>query len=444
MVLVEKQMRNNILRLAWPVILEMSWVMGVTVLVTAMIGRLGAVPLAAVGLAAMVQFSTAMIFAAAGTGAAAIIARSAGAEDWTDVRLVAGQALLLGLAAGVILAVSGYYAAPVVFSLVGAEAEVSHLASDLIKIAFVFTPLYLIMAVGNAILRGLGKTKRAFYITSVSNTAALVVSYILIYGQGVPALGAYGAPWGIGTSQAIGGILAGTALMTDKRIGLRWRDVSTLDTGIMKRILAISVPAGFEQLSMQGGRMAYTFMLANVGAVQFAAHQIAVQVESLSFMPGFGFSVAVMTLVGQNMGRKLPEQAAQYAWATHRLAFGSMTFMGVIFFVFAKPLTALFINDAGVIAWGSLCVMIAALEQPTIAITYVLGGALRGAGDTRWPMYITTIGVWLVRVPLIYLFIVIWHYDITAAWLITAGDFFVRSIILWWRFSANKWKTITL
>ncbi len=114
--------------------------------------------------------------------------------------------------------------------------------------------------------------------------------------------------------------------------------------------------------------------------------------------------------------------------------------MGVVFFLFATQLAGVFIDDPEVVHWGTLCVMIAALEQPTLALNYVFGGALRGAGDTKVPMYTTTTGVWLIRMPLAYLFISVWHYPITAAWYITASDFLIRSLILGWRFSSNKWQ----
>jgi Na+-driven multidrug efflux pump len=159
----------------------------------------------------------------------------------------------------------------------------------------------------------------------------------------------------------------------------------------------------------------------------------------MSFMPGFGFAVASMTLVGQYLGKGMPHRAIQYAWLTNKIAFWSMAVMGGIIFLFAKPLTAFFIDDPQVVYWGSLCVMIAVLEQPTLALCFVLGGALRGAGDTRWPMYVTTIGVWLIRLPLVYLFITVWDCDIIAAWYITAGDFLFRSVILWRRFASQKW-----
>ncbi|NLP41334.1 MAG: MATE family efflux transporter [Veillonellaceae bacterium] len=437
---VNKYMRRKILKLAWPVVLEMFWIMVVNVSVTAMVGKFGAVALAAVGLSAMVQFSSAMVFAAVGTGAASIVARESGAGNWEDVRLVAGQAVLLGLVLGSLLAISGYFIAPALFILTGAEPEVAGLGSALLKIGFIFTPFFLVFSIGNAVLRGLGQTKTAFYISSASNTFALLLSFMLINGYLLPGIGPYGAAWGTGVSQLIGGIAVLVVLSFNGKIKLNWHKVFSIRAAVLKRIVAISVPAGLEQLALQGGRVAYTFMLAKAGAIQFAAHQIAVQVESISFMPGFGFSVAAMTLVGQYIGKGLPHRSAQYAWLTNKIAILSMTAMGVVFFLFAERLTALFISDTDVIYWGSMLVMIAAFEQPTIAITYVLGGALRGAGDTKWPMYVTITGVWLFRMPLIYLFVVVWNYDLTAAWYITVGDFFLRSIILWWRFASNKWQ----
>ena len=439
---INNYMRSKILKLAWPAVLEMFWIMVVNVVVTAMVGKFGAVALAAVGLSAMVQFSSAMIFAAAGTGAAAIVARESGAGNWQMVRSVAGQAVFLGLVMGSFLAVLGYLIAPALFGITGAEPDVVLLGSDLLKISFGFTPLFLVFAIGNAILRGLGQTRTAFYITSVSNTIGLLLSFSLINGYGLPGIGPYGAAWGTGASQLIGGVTVLAVLTVNGKLRLGWREIVTFNPAVLKRIIDISVPAGLEQLALQGGRVTYTFMLAQAGAVQFAAHQIAVQIESISFMPGFGFSVAAMTLVGQQLGKGLPHRAAQYAWLTNKIAIFSMTSMGAVFFIFSRQLTTLFISDADVIYWGSMLVMIAALEQPTIAITYVLGGALRGAGDTKWPFYITTIGVWLIRMPLIYLAVVVWHYDLRYSWFITASDFFVRSIILWWRFSLNKWQNI--
>ena len=142
MPLGEKAMRREILRLAWPVVLEMSGTMLVGVLTTAMVGSFGAASLAAVGLATMVHMATAMVFAAAGTGAASIVAREMGAGNWQQVRTVTGQALLMGFVLGLVLAAGGLAGADWVFAVVGAEQQVRVLAGELLTVMFVFTPLY--------------------------------------------------------------------------------------------------------------------------------------------------------------------------------------------------------------------------------------------------------------------------------------------------------------
>jgi putative MATE family efflux protein len=437
---VKAYMRRQIYRLAWPVILEMSVVMLVSVIVTAMVGRFGAVSLAAVGLATMVQFSSAMIFAAAGTGSAAIVSREMGAGNWAAVRAVTGQAIMLAALFGIALAIVGLAAAGPIFAATGADPAVAALAAGLLRIMFLATPAYLVLSVGNAILRGLGDTRKAFLITTACNLVGLAASAALAFGWVGPGLGPYGVAWGNVFFQLLGGLAVLAALAAGPRTRLRMPAVLRYDPGVVARILAISLPAAGEQVAMQGGRIVFTFMLAGVGTVQFAAHQIAVQAESISFMPGFGFSVAVMTLTGIHLGRGLPHRAEQYVRLTAKIALAGMAAMGVIFLVFARPLTALFIDDPAVVAWSTLCVMIAALEQPTIALTYVFAGALRGAGDTRWPMYVTTLGVWVARLPLIYLLIVVLRCDITVAWLVTAGDFLLRSIVLWRRFTDGTWQ----
>jgi putative MATE family efflux protein len=396
-----------------------------------MVGRLGAVALAAVGLATMLQFSTAMVFAAAGTGAAAIVARETGAGNWREVRNVTGQAIMLGAVFGVAVAGIGWFTAEYVLSLTAAEPEVAGLAAKLVKISFLFTPMFLVMSIGNAALRGMGKTRIAFYITVCSNILAICVAYILVFGKVVPAMGPYGAAWGLGISHLVGGVMVLAVHKRHKKIQLSWLHILVIRSKVIMRILNISVPAALEQLAMQSGRMVFTFMLAGVGALQFAAHQIAIQIESMSFLPGFGFSVAAMTLVGQYLGKGMSHRAEKFVWLTNKIAYLSMAVIGTAIFVFAEQLAAMFIDDPQVVHWGTLCVMISVLEQPTLAICFVLGGALRGAGDTKWPMYITTTGVWLVRLPLVYLLIGVLGYDITAAWYITAVDFLLRAVILW-------------
>ena len=437
---MRKVMRWQVLSLAWPVVLEMSGVMITGVVTTAMVGRLGAVALTAVGIATMVQFASAMVIAAFGTGASALVGKESGAGQWEQVRRTAGQALLIGLLLGVALAIIGYAGAESLFLMIGAEPAVVALAGRILKVLFLFTPVYLLMVIGNAVLRGLSKTKTAFFIGTFSNLLSLLLSYLLIFGVGLPAQGPMGVAWGTGIAQLCGGVLAMLVIARDPHIQLHWRAVFSWHPVTIRRILEISVPAAVEQAALQGGRVFFTFMIAGVGAMQFAAHQIAVQIESVSFLPGFGFSVAIMAIVAKSLGQGRPARAVRYTQITAGLAFVAMSLMGVVFFLFAESLTRLFIDDPQVVYWGALCVMVAAFEQPTLALAYVFAGALRGAGDTRWPMYVTILGVWVFRMPLVYLCVHVWQFGIVGVWVVTVLDFLLRSLVLWWRFRGSVWK----
>ena len=438
----DKIMMQRVLGLSWPVILEMSGVMLTGVLTTAMVGRLGAVALASVGIATMVQLASAMVVSAFGTGASAIVGRESGAGQWGEVRRTTGQALSLGALLGSLVAAAGFFGARPLFRIIGAEPAVAETAGRLLEILFLFTPFFLMMSIGNAVLRGLAKTRTAFVIGTFSNLVALVLSYLLIFGVGLPRLGVMGVAWSTGVAQLLGGLVALAVLKLNPQIALRWQDLLEWRVDSVKKILRISLPAAMEQAALQGGRITFTFMLTGVGAVQFAAHQIALQVESLSFLPGFGFSVAVMTLVARSLGRNRSRLAERLVRVTGWLAVTTMTVMAAIFLIFAEPLTALFITDPAVVYWGTYCVMIAAFEQPTIAMTYVLAGAMRGAGDTRWPMYVTILGVWVFRMPLVYLFVKVLGWNIVSVWILTAGDFLVRSFVLWQRFRTGEWKRV--
>ena len=333
---VNQYMRLRIWALTWPVILEMSGQMLAGTVVTAMVGHLGAISLAAVGLAIMVQMAATLTFAAAGTGAAAIISREAGVGNYQAVRRIAGQAIMLAATLGTVLAVIGHTAASFIFSILDADAAVAELSTSLLRLMFLFTPIYLVMAVSNFILRAVGRTIDSLRVSVVNNGTNIFVSYLLIYGIGLPRLEAFGAAWGTALGQLLGGTLAVVLLVRSPLIGLRFSDVFSFRRQEVERILRISIPAAVEQAAMQGGRIAFTFLLVGVGTVQFAAHQIAMQVESISFLPGFGFSVAAMTLVGFSLGQGVAHRAIRYVRLTRAIGLGLMSAMGAVFFFFSE------------------------------------------------------------------------------------------------------------
>jgi MATE family multidrug resistance protein len=192
MVAVEQapaKLREGILRLAWPAILEMVLHMMVGVVDTAMVGRLGASELAAVGLGSRILFSTVFTFAALGTGAAALVARAVGARDTDGANRIASQAIVMGLVAGSALALAGYYLAGEVFALVRVEPRVAMLGREYLRITMAAAVFMLPLFIANAVLRGAGNTKAPLLVAVIANGVNIIGDYVLVFGVGPPPAG---------------------------------------------------------------------------------------------------------------------------------------------------------------------------------------------------------------------------------------------------------------
>jgi putative MATE family efflux protein len=299
-----------------------------------------------------------------------------------------------------------------------------------------------IMLVGTAALRGVGDTRTPMLIMAVVNVVNMVVAYVLIYGIGpFPALGVLGSALGAAIGRVVGFALVIGVLVRGHR-GLRLRSRLLLpDATQFRRIIAIGAPAGAEMLVLRGGMMAFVATVASLGTSALAAHQIALTSESLSFMPGFGFSVAATTLVGQALGARRPRLAERSGWTACGMAALIMSAMGLLFFLFPEKFMAAFTDDPVVIALGSGPLRLVALVQPFLAASMVLSGALRGAGDTRWPLAITASGFWGVRLPLAFI-LAQTPLGLLGAWTGMAIDLALRGIATTLRFRCGGWTSI--
>jgi putative MATE family efflux protein len=196
---------------------------------------------------------------------------------------------------------------------------------------------------------------------------------------------------------------------------------------------------------MQTGFLLFSKAVTTLGSHPAAAHRAAVTVESLSYMPGYGFAVACSALVGQYLGARRPEQAAVAARESVFLAALLMSLIGVAFVLVPGTLLGLFIpNDPETIRLGVACLLIAAFEQPLMGAAMVYAGALRGAGDTRSPLAVGALSVWLVRVPLAWFLAFPAGLGLNGLWLTMVADWSVRAAAFAWIVRRGKWKSATL
>jgi putative MATE family efflux protein len=427
------------LRLALPAAGEQMLNMMVGIVDTFLVGHIGAAALASVGLANQWVFMTNALFGAIAVGSTALIARSIGARDYDLANRTLRQSILIAAFIGVVATVLGLSLARPAVALMGAETESLALGTVYLRIvAAVFLPATL-MFIANGVMRGAGDTRTPLKIMLVVNAINIVVAWSLINGAfGLPRLGVAGSALGAATARMTGGFLAvggrGSLRLTFTTLRPDWE--------IIRRILRVGIPSGVEQLLFRFGQMSYARIVASLGTAAFAAHQVALNAESLSYMPGFGFAVAATTLVGQSLGAKDPDQAERNGYTAFTIGALLMGVMGVVFFLFPRPLVSFFTSDPEVIAQGIGPLRLVGLAQPALAATMIINGALRGAGDTRYPLYIVAGCIWGIRVPLAILFITVMGLGLQWAWVAMCADLFVRGVFAFLRYRGGKWKAI--
>jgi MATE family multidrug resistance protein len=435
--------RRDVLNLALPAMGEQLLSMMVGIVDTFLVGHLGAASLAAVGLANQWVFMATMLFGAIATGSTALIARFIGARKPDQANEVLRQSMLLGALIGIIATVLGLSLAQQAVALLGAEPDVIGLGTSYLRVVssiFFFSTL---MFIGNASLRGAGDTRTPLFVMLVVNALNIVVAWTAINGPfGLPQLGVVGSALGAATGRLVGGLLVlGILLRGRVNIQLKLTNLRP-DWALIRRILRVGLPSGLEQLLFRTGHMVFARILAELGTVAYAANQVAMNGWSLSFMPGFGFALAATTLVGQGLGAEDPEGAQRRGYTAYRMGAALMGTVGLAFLLFPAQIVGFFTDDPQVIAIGTMPLRMVGLIQPLLAATMIFTGGLRGAGDTRWPMFVTGGSIWLVRLPLAYLFALVLDWGLPGAWGALALDLSLRGLLNFLRFRGGRWKTV--
>jgi putative MATE family efflux protein len=444
MELTEKNLNKNIIKLAVPVALENVLHMAVFIVDIIMIGRLGTAPVAAVGLAGALSFIISMIFSALNVGTTALVARSFGAKEKDEAREVAGQSIFISLIFGLTISPFIVYFADNILVLMSAEENVVALGSGYLKIVLSFFIFRLIILTGTSIFRGAGDTRTPMIITLITNCVNILFNWLLIFGIWFfPRMEVAGAAWATSIAYTTGASLIFYKLLSRKSIlTISFKNIIKVNRSIIKRILRISLPATIDASLTQMGYLFFIKIVAMLGTVSLAAHQIAIRIEALSFMPGFALAIATATIVGQSLGAKKPDLARLSMRKNCQIALVMMGFFAFIFLAFAKPMAKVFHPEQDVLALSAYCVMIAALEQPALAIYMVYSGGLRGAGDTLSPMIVTIAGTLCFHLPVAYVFGIVLKWGLAGIWFGAALDWILRSIAVYVLFRKGRWRKI--
>ena len=442
--LTEKNLNKNIFKLSIPVAIENVLHMSVFIIDAVMVGRLGTDALASIGLAGALYFTISMVFSSLSVGSASIVARHIGAKEKEAAQVVGAQAVLMSLILGVLVTPLLLVFAQKMLVLMSAEPQVSALGKSYLQIIGGFFIFRLIILACNGILRGAGDTKTPMKVTIIINCINILFNWLLIFGIGpFPRWGVAGAAWATAIAYTIGTVLLCTKLFTGRCIlRISIRQIIQFHFESVKRIIRISIPAAIDAFLTQIGFLIFAKIVAILGTIPLAAHQIAIRIESISFMPGFALAVSTATLVGQSLGTKNVNLALLSMRRSCYFAMALMGFFAFIFLIFPAQMATIFKPEPSVLSLAVVCVMIAALEQPALAIYMVYSGGLRGAGDTISPMIITIVGTLCFHVPISYLFGITLGWGLTGVWFGSALDWICRAIAIYILYRRGRWKRV--
>lgn len=438
----EEERRPGIWQLALPSILGNLSFTIVAMVQTKFVGELGAQALAAVGAGQRVFFAMQAILMAVSVGTTALVARAWGARDYREASRVTMASLVLAGAFALAMAVLGLLFAGSIAGVFGLDPQTLHMAEVNIRWLCVFNLAFAVNFILGAALRASGDAWSPLWIGGAVNLLNLPLLYALVLGNwGSPRLGVAGAAISVGVSFTVGALVLVWLWVRNKfrvkHVGGGWWRRKRL-----KQLLDIGYPAAVEQGVLQVGFFLFLMLIGNFyGTEAFAAYNIGVNLLMVCMTVGFGFSIAGSTLVGQHLGANDHAGATRSGWRSMGLAMLAMGLLGTLVIFYAQALATFFLgNEPLTIEYTVQFIYILGSMMPLLAVDFAIGGALRGAGDTRFPLVATFLGLIGVRCGLAALATFM---GLPVFWVYSAlvGDYLLKAGLLIWRFHGGRWRT---
>jgi len=433
--LTRKQKILLILSLAVPAMIENTLQTVVGFVDTLFVSKLGLTEVTAVGVANAVLAVYIAIFMAIGVGTSSLIARHIGAGNIVLAKGVAKQSTIISAALGLLFGVISFFFAESLLRMMGAEPKVVADGAVYFRIVAVPSVFISLMFIFGSILRAAGDTKTPMKVSWWINIVHIGLDYVLIFGLlGWSGLGIAGAAWATVIVRIIGTFALYYYIQRSRMAFSLGKDLFLHTKSFTMPILQLSTPAAIEKLIMRLGQVLYFGLIVRIGTETYAAHTIAGNIETFSYMPGYGLAIAATTLVGQQIGAGHKKEAYEYGMLTTGIAVIFMSFIGILLFFLSPWFASWFTADKHAIEMVVTALRIDAFAQPALAVGLVLAGALQGAGDTKSPMYSTTIGMWIIRVIGVYVLGIQLGMGIAGIWLSILVDLLVRAVFLLFRF----------
>ena len=434
-----RKLIKNIFQITLPAVFDLLAQTLIMALDMKMVSSLGPSAISSVGVGTAGMYALIPALIAVATGTTALLSRAYGADNKLDGKKAFAQSFFIAVPLGIFLTIIFLLFSEQIINLVGNAKDMNLkdaiLYQNMTVIGFPF--LGISIATFYA-FRAMGENK----IPMIGNTLALVLklilNFLLIY---LFKWGIFGAALSTTLTRLFSAIFSIYLVFWSKKnwISLELKDLK-FDYFTSKRILKVGIPAAVEQLGLRIGMLIFEMMVISLGNLSYAAHKIALTAESISFNLGFAFSFAASALVGQELGKGSSQKALKDGYICTIIAMIVMSTFGLLFFIIPQFLVSLFTKDKDVIELATMALKIVSICQPFSGASMVLAGALRGAGDTKSVLLITYLGIFLIRIPITYLFLDVLNLGLAGAWIVMTIDLAIRSSLAFYIFRRGKWK----
>lgn len=431
------------LSIAWPSVLESFFIAVASLIDTLMVSSLGSNAVAAVGLTTQPKFIAFSIFMAISVSVSALVARRRGEENKYKANQTLVTAMIIAMVLCLIITTLMVYFTPQIIRFSGSNDDTHQLGVNYLRIIMGGIVFNIIAMTINSAQRGSGNTRIAFTTNLVSSIINILFNYLLIGGKfGFPALGVSGAALAtvIGTSVAATmsifslfrkSSFVSLPMIIKKKIGFA-KDIA-------KEINNLGSTIFLENLAARIGFLVTAITAARLGTDPFAAHNVGMNLLSLSFAFGDGMQVAAVALTGNALGAGKKEEAIKYGNTCQKIGFTISGIIAAIFVIFRKSLFRIFFNDPKIIEMGEMIIMFLIFIVLFQISQVIFGGCLRAAGDVKFTLFSSLISITFIRSVATLFYVNVLNLGLAGIWMGVLSDQMCRYVILRWRFKQGKW-----
>jgi MATE family multidrug resistance protein len=420
--------------IAYPVMLSHLGHIAVGVADSMMVGQLGAVPLASVSLANSIFILALMFGIGVSYGLTPLVASADGKGHVGRIARLLKHSLVINMAFGLLLFGLLVAVIPFLYQL-NQPAEVVERATPYLWVIGASMLPFMFFQGYKQLIEGLGHTRQAMVITLLANGLNVGLNYLLIFGKlGFPAMGLLGAGWATLISRVIMAMLMAAFFYQSKRFAQYRRSVDGYKKKIFRKLMSLGVPMGFQYVFEVGAFSGAAIMVGWMGANALAAHQIAINLASISYMVASGFAAAATVRVGNQLGRGNFASMRRAGFISFGLVMLMMLCFAGSFIAGQHFFPSLYIDNQEVIEMAGTLLVIAAFFQLSDGIQVVGLGTLRALEDVKVPTLITLIAYWVIGIPGGYLLAFHAGLGVQGIWWGLLAGLTVAAIFLAWRF----------